>query len=95
MRAENLDFGEALKSLAEQAGVTLPNRERRAGEQAASNANDAALHYFRELLYSTHGRQARNYLQKRGLKNLFKNRCIDWIVIYLPNISFPPMPQYP
>lgn len=67
MRAENLDFGEALKSLAEQAGVTLPNRERRAGEQAASNANDAALHYFRELLYSTHGTQARNYLQKRGL----------------------------
>ena len=67
MRAENLDFGEALKSLAEQAGVTLPNRERRAGQQAASNANDIALHYFRELLDSTRGAQARAYLEQRGL----------------------------
>ena len=67
MRAESLEFGEALKNLAQQAGVALPNRERRAGEQAASQVNDAALVYFRELLDSTQGAQARAYLEKRGV----------------------------
>jgi len=67
MRAENLDFGEALKSLAQQAGVALPNRELRAGQQTASDVNDAALIYFRELLGSVQGAQARAYLEQRGL----------------------------
>jgi DNA primase len=67
MRAENLDFGQALKSLADQAGVALPNQERRAGQQAAVLANDEALVYFRELLDSTQGAQARAYLERRGV----------------------------
>ncbi|PKB83583.1 MAG: DNA primase [SAR202 cluster bacterium Io17-Chloro-G9] len=67
MKAENLDFGEALNNLAQQAGVALPNRERRAGQQAASNVNDAALVYFRELLDSAQAAPARAYLENRGL----------------------------
>lgn len=67
MRAENLEFGEALKNLAQQAGVALPNRELRAGQQTATQVNDAALIYFRELLGSTQGAQARAYLEQRGL----------------------------
>ena len=67
MRAENLEFGEALKNLAQQAGVALPNRELRAGQQTATQVNDAALIYFRELLGSTQGAQARVYLEQRGL----------------------------
>ena len=67
MRAENLDFGETLKSLAQQAGVALPNHERRAGQQTASQVNDEALVYFREMLDSAQAAQARTYMEKRGL----------------------------
>ena len=67
MRAENLDFGEALKNLAQQAGVAMPNREHRAGQQTASQVNDAALVYFRELLDSAQAGPARAYLETRGL----------------------------
>ena len=66
MRAENLDFGQALKSLADQAGVALPTQERRAGQQAAVQANDAALVYFRELLDSAQGAEARAYTLTGG-----------------------------
>ena len=67
MRAENLEFGEALKNLAQQAGVALPNRERRAGQESATQVNDVALVYFRELLDSAQGAGARGYLETRGV----------------------------
>ena len=40
MRAENLEFGDALKSLAQQAGVTLPNEQRRSQMQVAVGINE-------------------------------------------------------
>ena len=67
MRAENLEFREALKQLAQQAGVALPNRERRTQQQGALQINEAARQYFQELLLSKQGAFARSYLEERGL----------------------------
>src|ERR687891_632091 len=39
MRAENLEFGEALKRLAQQVGVTLPSRERSSNDRAIFQIN--------------------------------------------------------
>ena len=46
MQAENLEFGEALQRLAQQTGVALPSRQKREGQQLASDANQAAPDAF-------------------------------------------------
>ena len=69
MRAENLEFGEALQRLAQQTGVALAKRERRSEQQAASQINEAALSYFRRTLTSVYGADARAYLDQRGLNH--------------------------
>ena len=67
MRAGNLEFAEALRQLAQQAGVTLPSRERRSQEGPVLQICEAARTYFQELLFSEQGAGARDYLEKRGL----------------------------
>lgn len=69
MRAGNLEFAEALRQLAQQAGVALPSRERRANQEHALQINEAARTYFQERLFSQHGAGARQYLQERGLSD--------------------------
>ena len=68
MRAENLEFGEALRQLAQQTGVSL--QERRSGpapDPSAYAINESAKVYFQRLLASTQGAEAREYLERRGL----------------------------
>ena len=69
MRMENMDFKEALKSLAQQAGVQL--EERRGRERADGllyEINEAASQLFRDLLDSKRtGTAGRSYLEKRRL----------------------------
>jgi DNA primase len=70
MKKENLEFGEALRLLAERAGVTLA--ERRPEEEAERNrlreANEAAARFYHRTLLSTEAAQeARRYLEERGL----------------------------
>jgi DNA primase len=70
MKKENLEFGEALRLLAERAGVTLV--ERRPEEEAARDrlreANAAAARFYHGVLLSSEGGQgARRYLEERGL----------------------------
>jgi DNA primase len=70
MKKENLEFGDALRLLAERAGVTLV--ERRPEEEAARDrlreANAAAARFYHGLLLSTEaGQGARRYLEERGL----------------------------
>jgi DNA primase len=71
MKKEGLEFREALRLLAERAGVPLP--ERRRGEEDAERerlrqANEAAAQYYhRVLIDSEDGRRARRYLEERGL----------------------------
>ena len=65
MRAENLQFGDALRALAQRAGVELssaPNRER---SNAIHSVNSAAATYFQDTLDSDSGRTAREYLDGR------------------------------
>jgi DNA primase len=73
MRRENMEFGEALRLLAQRAGVTLePLRE---GEEAETRLkerlyklNALAAEYFHYLLLnSPEGARARDYLTRRGL----------------------------
>ena len=72
MKREGIEFPEALRMLAERAGVKL--QERRVSEEQDKQrgrlyaANEAAAHYYRDLLLKGDGaRHAREYLEKRGL----------------------------
>ncbi|PKB73729.1 MAG: DNA primase [SAR202 cluster bacterium Io17-Chloro-G7] len=67
MRAENLEFGDALKRLSEQSGVPLPSRQGRSQQQASLEINEAAREYFQRMLASAQGAEARAYLERRGL----------------------------
>ena len=71
MRADRIEFPEAVEILARRAGVTLPER-RDAGpggsqRQEFIELNEAAQRYFRSALSSAAGAVARQYLEKRGV----------------------------
>ena len=75
MKKENWDFGEALRYLAEKAGVQL--KPQTAEEQAAEEEHgilrsllEEAVTFYRHNLTNTPaGQQALDYLRKRGLKD--------------------------
>jgi len=74
MKKEGITFGEALRHLADRAGITIPSRfepEARTKEKERlgrlHQANQAAAQYFHNLLLnSTAGEKARSYLASRG-----------------------------
>ncbi len=70
MKADNLEFGEVLKNLAQQTGIALPSQQRRTEQQDAFTINEAARSYFQARLASTAGAEARQYLLGRGLQPL-------------------------
>ena len=67
MRAERMEFGEALRLLAGRAGVELHDRrtDERAG--ALHRVNDLAIRFYQELLESPQGADALKYLEERGV----------------------------
>ena len=71
MKRESIDFSEALKMLAERAGVQLRPRKEPAREAASEGlyrANEAAAQYYHDILLNEPGAQrARDYLEGRGL----------------------------
>ncbi|MBA7630422.1 DNA primase [subsurface metagenome] len=70
MKKEGIDFGEALRLLAERAGITVPSRfEPETGEkERLYQVNQAATQYFHNLLLnSAAAEKARSYLTSRGL----------------------------
>ena len=67
MQAEHLEFTEALRRLADRAGVELPNRQERSQRSQSHDINEEASAYFRRLLGSTQGTDARAYLERRGV----------------------------
>ncbi len=67
MKAENLEFKDALPRLARQAGVALPSRERQSESAELLRLNDTAREYFQQYLASSMGADARNYLEQRGI----------------------------
>jgi len=71
MKKEGLDFGEALRTLAQRAGVTLPSRTepgtRKEEKEEFYQVNEAAAVYFHNLLLNHPAAEgARSYLEKRG-----------------------------
>lgn len=68
MEMERVDFPEALKQLASQAGVTLPDRQRAKPSLKGKlyEANAAAVSFFRAALDTRPGERARRYLEQRG-----------------------------
>ena len=75
-----LTFGEALKELADRAGIVLPEEElspeERRQEDARvilKNMNKDAAVYFHALLMSKRGERARAYLEERGISREMTN----------------------
>ena len=71
MKREGMEFPEALRMLAEKAGVQLKDRrsspEQEKIRQRLYAANEAAADWYHQLLAKDAGRQANDYLEKRGL----------------------------
>lgn len=67
MKAESLEFRDALQRLAQQAGVTLPSPERRSEQEDSFRLNEAVREYFQQYLASSMGADARSYLGRRGI----------------------------
>lgn len=71
MRADRIDFREAVEILARRAGVRLPERtgpgQSTEQRQELMQVNESAQRYFRQALQSAPGAPARQYLAKRGL----------------------------
>ena len=69
MKIDGLDFPEALKILADKAGVTLPRYDARAQSQKNTLLEIAkkAADFYAAQLQSPKGQLARQYLTKRGL----------------------------
>ncbi len=72
MKKENMDFGEALRLLAQKAGVTIPSfpyekEEGKKEKERLYQVNEAAAQYFHDqLLGSPTGKKARSYIASRG-----------------------------
>ncbi|MFC1952684.1 DNA primase [Chloroflexota bacterium] len=72
MKKENIDFGEALRLLAQRAGIVIPSRlepdPAKEEKERLYQVNEAAALYFHNLLLdSPEGKKAREYLDGRGL----------------------------
>jgi len=72
METEGLSFPEAVERLAGEAGVPLPKPDPKAEQREKERAGltevlDAAAAYFQKALFSPEGRDARDYLERRGL----------------------------
>ncbi|MBO5415835.1 MAG: DNA primase [Clostridia bacterium] len=74
MRAENLDYADAIHNLAQRAGITIPEDETGAGERTIPRKriyemNLAAAKFFRDCLFNPeYGSEAMKYLaEERGL----------------------------
>src|SRR5436190_4006299 len=72
MRADNLDFIEAVERLAGEAGIAVPqqtpqDRERAQRQKTLLEALAAAADFYESQLWSLSGARARDYLTARGL----------------------------
>lgn len=69
MRKDNVEFGEALRRLAETAGVEVTSRPKEQVdlEEALFRVNQEAARFYNEMLMSPEGRAALKYLNDRGI----------------------------
>lgn len=103
MEYENYSFVEALKFLADKAGINLPEREYSAIEKRQADIknrlmeiNKEAAKYYYYQLKSDRGQASRDYLQARGMSEDtiksfglgFSNRFSDDLYKYLKNLEY-------
>ena len=74
MRAENLEFGDALRMLARRAGVELRSSEDRSATNALHSVNRTATDYYQQILASEAGQIGRSYLDRRGVGAAARDR---------------------
>lgn len=76
MRYEGLDFPDAVRSLAKEFGVEIPESGGAASGRVIQiyRVNDAAARHFRASLRSHHGAPARRYLEERGIPSDLEER---------------------
>ena len=67
MRKDGLSFGEALRVLADKAGVEMRPREQAERTDVLLRANNEAASFYEKALASAEGEKARRYLQERGI----------------------------
>jgi len=71
MRTDNVDFAEALRKLAERAGVSLQSSPRdrvvRAERTTLADLNAKATQFYQKALHSDEGAPARAFLEQRGV----------------------------
>lgn len=67
MRTERLQFGEAIRALAEKAGITIGERPDSGRSETSYRLNKLAAEFYRDVLKSSEGRAGLNYLTERGL----------------------------
>jgi DNA primase len=81
MRTEGLDFPDAVRLLARELGITVPEAGGGDSGQAAAayKANEVAVSFFRTALRSPDGAAARGYLADRGVpEDLIDRFRIGW-----------------
>ena len=74
MKSENIDFKEAIKELADIAGMKLPEIKQKTKEQIEAEENyiqitETATKKYQELLFSESGKNALEYIKKRGFSD--------------------------
>ena len=74
MRTENLDFGAALRMLAQRVGVQLSETRDGDRNEPLYRVNQEAARYFHEALLSPKGKRARDYLESRGVNEQARSR---------------------
>ena len=68
MKADRVDFREALHRLAARVGVAIVNRQEEGGRsRELFEINDAALRFFQQMLATPEAEFVRNYLHDRGV----------------------------
>ena len=94
MRQERLEFGEALRQLADKAGVTLSARPESGRLDATLRVIDIAASFYQEVLASEQGVKARKYLDERrvgadavktfrlGLSPRGGNKLLDYLSVH-------------
>lgn len=89
MQAENLSYVEAVRHLAQRAGMDMPNevddarlREDKARRDRLYSANREAALFYHKMLLSDAGKAARQYLIRRGIDG---NTAVRFGLGYAPN----------
>jgi len=70
MEIESLEFIEALRMLAQKAGIVLKKEDPklRSQRERITEVNEASCNFFEKVLFSSEGEKARKYLEDRGIK---------------------------